>query len=156
MSAQVAHLKASKTNTEKLLGPIEARIGTLDSLKTAQETSIGRWETEQAKLRMNSGGYVAEKFAKGGLSSIKFAPMGSDTIPAMLSPGEFVMRKYAVENFGVDKMKAINSGTYSGESVYNYSVNVNVQTDANADQIARNVMTQIKRIDSQRIRGNRF
>jgi hypothetical protein len=40
--------------------------------------------------------------------------------------------------------------------VYNYSVNVNVQTDANAEQIARQVMTQIKRVDSQRIRGNRF
>jgi hypothetical protein len=53
-------------------------------------------------------------------------------------------------------MKAVNSGTYSGESVYNYSVNVNVKSDANPDQIARSVMTQIKQIDSQRIRSNRF
>jgi TP901 family phage tail tape measure protein len=82
--------------------------------------------------------------------------IGSDTVPAMLTPGEFVVRKYAVQNFGADKLKAINNGTYSGDSMYNYEVNVNVQTDADADQIARAVIGQIKQIDSQRIRGNRF
>jgi hypothetical protein len=40
--------------------------------------------------------------------------------------------------------------------VYNYGINVNVQTDANPDQIARAVIGQIKQIESQRIRGNRF
>ena len=88
-------------------------------------------------------------FSSGG------APLGTDTIPAMLSPGEFVMSKYAVKNFGVDNMKAVNDGTYSGESVYNYSINVNVKSGANPDEIARSVMTQIKQIDSQRIRGQR-
>jgi hypothetical protein len=74
----------------------------------------------------------------------------------MLTPGEFVVRKYAVENFGSDKLKSINNGTYKGDSMYNYEVNVNVQTDADADQIAKAVIGQIKQIDSQRIRGNRF
>jgi hypothetical protein len=40
--------------------------------------------------------------------------------------------------------------------MYNYEINVNVQTDANADQIAKAVIGQIKQIDSQKIRGNRF
>jgi hypothetical protein len=93
--------------------------------------------------RMNNGGSI-------------FQPKGTDTVPAMLTPGEFVIRKYAVEKYGVDKMKAINSGTHSSDSVYNYEVNVNVKTDANADQIARSVIGQIKQIDSQRIRGNKF
>ena len=105
---------------------------------------------ELGGIPMSVGGVVPSYFASGGFAR------GTDTVPAMLTPGEFVMRKYAVENFGVDKMKAINSGTYSGESVYNYSVNVNVKSDANPDQIARSVMTQIKQIDSQRIRSNRF
>jgi hypothetical protein len=73
----------------------------------------------------------------------------------MLTPGEFVVRRRAVDNFGVDKLRAINSGAYSGDSVYNYEVNVNVKSDANPDQIARAVMGQIKQIDGQRIRGNR-
>lgn len=110
---------------------------------------------------MNVGGSVrmpkrepapAQRMSNGGI----FQPKGTDTVPAMLTPGEFVIRKYAVEKYGVDKMKAINSGTHSSDSVYNYEVNVNVKTDANADQIARSVIGQIKQIDSQRIRGNRF
>jgi TP901 family phage tail tape measure protein len=97
-------------------------------------------------IGFNSGGFVANKFAV----------RNADTVPAMLTPGEFVMRKYAVENFGADRLKAINNGTYKGDSMYNYEVNVNVQTDSNPDQIARAVMNQIKHIDSQRIRGNKF
>jgi hypothetical protein len=98
-----------------------------------------------------SGGMVNPmKFAMGGFAS------GSDTVPAMLTPGEFIMSKYAVQSYGIDKMKAINNGTaLSGDSVYNYSVNVAVQSDANADEIARAVMRQIRQVDSQRITGNR-
>jgi hypothetical protein len=97
-----------------------------------------------------SGGMVKPKyFSVGG------AAKGTDVVPAMLTPGEFVMSKYAVKNFGVDNMKAVNDGTYAGESVYNYSINVNVKSGANPDEIARSVMTQIKQIDSQRIRGQR-
>jgi hypothetical protein len=109
-----------------------------------------------------AGGYVAKYMRMGGLLPYKaeggtiFAPMGTDTVPAMLTPGEFVVRRHAVSNFGVDRLKAINSGTYKGDSMYNYSVSVNVKSEANPDEIARSVMTQIKRIDSQRIRGNRF
>jgi hypothetical protein len=95
-------------------------------------------------------------FSSGGLMATRFVSKGSDTIPAMLTPGEFVMSKYGVENFGADKLKAVNNGTYNGDSMYNYEVNVNVQTDSNPDQIARAVMNQIKHIDSQRIRGNKF
>jgi hypothetical protein len=97
------------------------------------------------------GGMVKPKyFNVGGFA------MGTDTVPAMLTPGEFVIRKYAVDNFGVDKLKAINSGSYSGDSVYNYDINVNVKSNANADEIARTVISQIRQIDSQRIRGNRL
>jgi hypothetical protein len=52
-------------------------------------------------------------------------------------------------------MKAINSGSYEGEKVYNYNLNVNVKSDANPEDIARVVMTQIRQVDSQRIRTQR-
>jgi hypothetical protein len=73
----------------------------------------------------------------------------------MLTPGEFVMSKYAVSNYGVDKMKAMNTGSCEGEKVYNYNLSINVKSDANPDDIARVVMTQIRQIDSQRVRGQR-
>jgi TP901 family phage tail tape measure protein len=107
------------------------------------------------------GGRFAVQFeANGGLiNPMKFAmggfAKGTDTVPAMLTPGEFVMSKYAVDSYGVDKMKAINSGSYEGEKVYNYNLNVNVKSDANPEDIARVVMTQIRQIDSQRIRTQR-
>jgi TP901 family phage tail tape measure protein len=82
-----------------------------------------------------------------------FKAINTDTVPAMLTPGEFVVKRSAVEKFGVDSLKSINNGTYDQGSVYNYSVSVNVKTDADASQIAKTVMTQIKQIDSQRIRG---
>ena len=90
-------------------------------------------------------------WANGGL-----IPRGTDTVPAMLTPGEFVMSRYAVNTQGTDKMKAINNGDSVGDAVYNYSVNVNVKSDANPDEIARAVMMQIKQVDGQKIRGNRY
>jgi TP901 family phage tail tape measure protein len=99
--------------------------------------------------------------AKGGMvpqTKPIFGKMGTDTTPAMLTPGEFVVKKYAVDKFGADNLKAINNGSYNGGSVYNntYSISVNANTNASPDEIARTVMTQIKRVDAQRIRGNRF
>ena len=96
------------------------------------------------------GGMVPKYFAAGGYSR------GTDTVPAMLTPGEFVMSKYAVDTFGVGNMKALNSGSAIGDSVYNYNLNLNVKSDANPDEIARAVMVQIKSVDAQRIRGTRI
>jgi hypothetical protein len=101
-------------------------------------------------MALSSGGMVKPKYF-----SIGGAARGTDTVPAMLTPGEFVMSKYAVNSYGVDKMKAINSGSYEGEKVYNYNLSVNVKSDADPDDIARVVMTQIRQIDSQRIRTQR-
>jgi hypothetical protein len=81
---------------------------------------------------------------------------GTDIVPAMLTPGEFVMSKYAVQSHGIDKMKSINSGSSVGDSVYNYSISVNVKSDANPDEIARSVMAQVRNVDSQRLRGTRI
>jgi hypothetical protein len=97
------------------------------------------------------GGVIPYKM-QGGM----FPSLGSDTIPAMLTPGEFVIRRPAVREIGVDNLEKLNrSGTIGGDS-YNYSIEVNVKSESNPDQIARTVMDQIRRVDSQRIRGNRY
>jgi TP901 family phage tail tape measure protein len=97
-------------------------------------------------LYRSMGGTIP-RFLNGGFAK------GTDTVPAMLTPGEFVMSRYAVNSHGIDKMRAINSGDSIGDSVYNYSINVNVKSDANPDEIARAVMTHIKQVDSKRLRG---
>ena len=108
----------------------------------------------------SSGRFGMQAFSYGGMVKPKYfaiggSARGTDTIPAMLTPGEFVMSKYAVDSYGTNKMKAINNGSYSGEKVYNYNLNVNVKSDANPEDIARVVMTQIRQVDSQRIRTQR-
>jgi TP901 family phage tail tape measure protein len=95
------------------------------------------------------GGIIPKYYVSGGYSR------GTDTIPAMLTPGEFVVRRNAVDSFGVNNLNKINDGSYGGSSVYNYSLNVNVKSDSSPDDIAKTVMTQIRRIDNQRIKGQK-
>ena len=125
-----------------------------DTEKTAaalrQLTSGGSLSADQRKrLGMSTGGLVPKYFVSGGFAK------GTDTVPAMLTPGEFVMSRYAVRNFGVDRMKAINNGESVGDTMHNYNLTINVKSDANPDEIAQTVMSQLKRIDSQRLRGQR-
>jgi hypothetical protein len=98
---------------------------------------------------LSSGGLVPKYFASGGFAK------GTDTIPAMLTPGEFVMSKYAVGAHGIDTMKSMNNGQSVGGAVYNntYTLTVNAKTDANPNDIAQAVMSTIKRVDDRRIRG---
>ena len=56
----------------------------------------------------------------------------------------------------MENREKINSGTYNDGSVYNYNLAVNVKSDSDPNKIAKAVIQQIKRVDSQRLRGNRF
>ena len=39
-----------------------------------------------------------------------FKPKGTDTVPAMLTPGEFVIRRSAVNKIGADRLAQLNRG----------------------------------------------
>jgi hypothetical protein len=87
-----------------------------------------------------------------------------------LSAGEFVVSAPAVRKFGAENLKAINSGMgldsgsnvssenviHGGDSVYNYSISVNVSSQSNPNDIANIVLREIRNIDSQQIRSGRF
>jgi hypothetical protein len=78
---------------------------------------------------------------------------GTDTIPAMLTPGEFVISKPAVENFGVQNLNNINNGTPIGNDVYNYNLSLSVNgSGMDADDVANTVIKRIKQLEGQRIR----
>jgi TP901 family phage tail tape measure protein len=137
----------------------------------------------------------------------------SDSIPAMLSNGEYVIRAAAVRAIGVAQLERLNNidrmgfagggrvasgrmlglgrakrfntsgigapsfsnmsaseldtsslataaapvminNTTGGNSVYNYSVNVNAATNSDPNQIANSVMRQIRNVEQRRVRGN--
>jgi hypothetical protein len=107
-------------------------------------------------LYYNSGGLVSSRVGSPRLGIGKIPSMGTDSVSTMLTPGEFVVSKYGVQKTGIKNMEAINNGTYGGESVYNYGININVRSESDPNQIARIVMGTIKSVDAQRIRGNRL
>jgi hypothetical protein len=93
----------------------------------------------------------------------------TDKVPALLTPGEFVIRKSVAQEYG-PLLTAINSNVFpkmntsgampknssnSKDGVqYNYEVNVNVAgSNASPDEIANTVMYKIKRMDDRQIRG---
>ncbi len=61
------------------------------------------WEKGKDILGLAEGGMVPLYAASG-----KFVPRGTDTVPAMLTPGEFVVRREAVNALGMGAMNAIN------------------------------------------------
>lgn len=62
-------------------------------------------ESPEGALYRFTGGLV---YAANG-KLIPFIPRGTDTVPAMLTPGEFVMNKRAVDTFGADFMRYVNN-----------------------------------------------
>jgi TP901 family phage tail tape measure protein len=107
---------------------------------------------------------------------------GRDSVRALLTPGEFVIRKSMVEKYGMPMMKAINQGAFampsynvpSGKNssvdrasvnntasinapVYNnYDMSFAISgANASADEIANKVMYKIKQAQSQQIRSGR-
>jgi hypothetical protein len=116
----------------------------------------------------------------------------SDSIPAMLSNGEYVIKAATVKQFGTSLFDNINAGSLpvlssannmstprfasvgptasvsqasvssrqaaapSSNSVYNYSLSVNVASQSDPNTIAQTVMAQLQRVDSQRVRNGRF
>ena len=97
----------------------------------------------------SKGGIVPQYFANGGFSR------GTDTIPAMLTPGEFVIRRKAVDKFGINNLNRINSGDMSGAPVYNYKVDVTLNgSNMDPNDVANAVMTKIKQVESKNIRRN--
>ena len=128
----------------------KARIAAMQKVTPGAKTSAQIIADRKAQYGyLASGGFVPRYFDAGGFAK------GTDTIPAMLTPGEFIMSKYAVDSYGVDNLKKINNGETPGGAVYNntYTLTVNAKTDANPDQIAQAVMSSIKRVDDRRIRG---
>ena len=128
------------------------------------------------------GGPILSK-GKGGMGAVKSMAfggraMGSDSVPAMLTPGEFVMNKAASKAYG-PLLERINESKYPGmlsgggmtqipvtnistsmndnsTAVYNYNLGFSINgANGSAKDIANAVMREIKNVDSQRIRGQR-
>ena len=84
----------------------------------------GTTPTGQEPAQAYRGGYVTpygvQLLALGG--PVRFQPRGTDTVPAMLTPGEFVMRRDAVDRIGADTLAGMNRGDGGGTVINNFYI----------------------------------
>ena len=176
LAATTAYL-AQKTALDNINGTWAAIVGNMAQAallapqigSPAVPTSMG------VPISAYAGGLM--KYATGGV-----AGDGSrDSVSAMLTPGEFVVRKAMVDKYGIPMLNKINqgsffmpkfntgkatpstvsSGTTTNASINapmynNYSVNVSVSNSgASADEIANKTLTKIKQLQNTQIRSGR-
>jgi TP901 family phage tail tape measure protein len=139
------------------------------SAKAALAAAEALANVTSARTPVGSSSGGARGFATGGI-------VGTDTVPAMLTPGEFVMTRAAVKRYGVSTLAAMNAGNFSmptysfagrndsvkagrqnvaniNAPVYN-SVQVHVpNSNASPDDIANKVIYKMQQLDRSRIRG---
>ena len=95
--------------------------------------------TEYASRRYQSGGIIPEYHSKGFPVGVNWQPKGTDTVPTMLTPGEYVLRKKAVDSLGTNFLNNLNRfGVNALQSVAKSTIINNVYNTNNA-QISQNI-----------------
>lgn len=125
------------------LGPFTPHVGISIS---EQDQSILNQISNLNKLSdvgviISAGSGIARRATGGPIYAAvggwPWKPSGTDTVPAMLSPGEYVVQKSAVDRFGLGLMDSINSGTFSptmsaGSSSFDNSRHVTMPVEIRA------------------------
>ena len=101
-----------------------------------------------------TGGYASRKgllYRSNGGSIFK--PRGTDVIPAMLSEGEYVQRKKAVDTFGIDFMRKVNNLDVRGAVQALLARGGNVTSTLNRQSVVNNTVNDNRRV-TQNINTN--
>lgn len=112
-------LQGLDSNIDSYVTSINNKISSIQTnLNSLTAPSLTVDVTENVKTRRvtrANGGIIPQYRANGG-SIMKhiFKSKGTDRIPAMLTAGEYVQRKKAVDHFGIDFMERINNLDLSG------------------------------------------
>lgn len=79
----------------------------------------------------SNGGIIPEYHSDGDIIGVDWKPKGTDTVPTMLTPGEYVLRKKAVESLGINFLNNLNKygnkalQSNSGQTIINNVYNTN-------------------------------
>ena len=152
----IVQINTATLQTLNLIGANqEGWVGVTDAANRAKNAVDAYSRAVQSAPQAPSGAGVVNRMFGGKMmyrAGGGFA-RGTDTIPAMLSPGEFVVNARSARQFA-SQLTAMNAGVnpvyrQEGGPVVNNTVNVgdiNVNgTSGNNDSIARSVVSQIRR-----------
>lgn len=113
------NIENAKKDIEKLKAPISYNIpvSITFSVTTNAWSAIKKIQEDRQRVRDARSGLTVPRYteAKGGLiyraggGGVPFKRRGTDTVPAMLTPGEYVHNKRAVSAFGIDFMRKVNN-----------------------------------------------
>lgn len=96
-------------------------------------------EMERDNIYQSTGGLIPEYHSNGLPVGINWKPKGTDTVPTMLTPGEYVLRKKAVDSLGMNFLNNLNRfGVNALQSVAKSTIINNVYNTNNA-QISQNI-----------------
>jgi hypothetical protein len=120
-AAAQAKLQSERAQVEqRFIQEMNALVSRISFIKEKEAERVGSKANMEAIKPSNLGvvgqGRVEAKskggpiYASGGAYVMK--SKGTDTVPAMLTPGEFVINKGSVDKYGTNMMNAINTGTY--------------------------------------------
>ena len=94
---------------------------------------------ERDNIYQSTGGLIPEYHSNGLPVGINWKPKGTDTVPTMLTPGEYVLRKKAVDSLGMNFLNNLNRfGVNALQSVAKSTIINNVYNTNNA-QISQNI-----------------
>lgn len=118
-----------------------ARAGLTQSSVTAKSAglNLGTLNKATSVVPRFAGGIIPNYLNNGGLSYIDWKKRSTDTVPAMLTPGEFVLRKKAVDSIGVGLLRKMNNqGIRALQNVSGRTIINNIYNNNNA-QVTQNV-----------------
>lgn len=109
----------------------------LSKIKSGSGSLASRIGSRKSKPKF-AGGKV-KYYSEGSIGGVDYVSRGTDTVPTMLTPGEYVLRKKAVDSLGTNFLDKLNKYGFSalqkgtGQTIIN-----NVYNNNNA-QISQNI-----------------
>ena len=126
--------RALASLTAKATGAMQSIIAKIQSGSGSIANRIG-----SKKSKHKFAGGAVKYYSGGSFGGVDFVSRGTDTVPTMLTPGEYVLRKKAVDSLGTNFLDKLNKYGFSalqkgtGQTIIN-----NVYNNNNA-QISQNI-----------------
>ena len=145
ISASIGKLKTSVSDSiQKAISKIEEGIEKAklaNNWDEVNELVTERKLAEYARVQRGyqTGGLIPEYHSQGLPVGINWQPRGTDTVPAMLTPGEYVLRKKAVDSLGTNFLNNLNKYGVNALQTMNKSTIINNVYNTNNAKISQNI-----------------